>query len=79
MTNRLKVLQAPAPADTFAVSATKLPSPLVATGPVAAPSAPATGGCAPSPSITLDREGDRIVRIRVQCGCGQMIELDCGY
>ena len=31
------------------------------------------------PEITLDREGDRIVRITVRCSCGQVLELSCTY
>ncbi|MEK7675878.1 MAG: hypothetical protein AAB676_08615 [Verrucomicrobiota bacterium] len=38
---------------------------------------PAHGAAAPA--ITLQREGDRIKRITIQCGCGQVIELECLY
>jgi hypothetical protein len=31
------------------------------------------------PKILLDREGDKISRIRVLCSCGQSIVLDCNY
>ena len=31
------------------------------------------------PEITLEREGDRITQVRIQCGCGQVIELGCQY
>ncbi len=31
------------------------------------------------PSITLQRNGDVISSIRIQCGCGQVIELNCAY
>jgi len=31
------------------------------------------------PKILLDRDGDRITRIRVLCSCGQSIHLDCDY
>jgi hypothetical protein len=31
------------------------------------------------PAVTLQRDGDRITHIRVQCGCGQVIELECSY
>lgn len=46
--------------------------------------ASALGGAAASqahgqPQITLEREGDRIVGIRVQCPCGQVTELTCLY
>jgi hypothetical protein len=31
------------------------------------------------PRLTLQHEGDRITAIRVQCTCGQVIELACVY
>lgn len=31
------------------------------------------------PVVSLEREGDRIRLIRIQCSCGQVIELDCVY
>ncbi len=31
------------------------------------------------PVVTLERNGDVVSRIRVQCGCGRVIELDCAY
>ncbi len=32
-----------------------------------------------TPVITLQRDGDRISLIRVECCCGQVIELNCTY
>ncbi len=32
-----------------------------------------------APSISLEREGDRITSIRIECACGQIIELNCTY
>jgi hypothetical protein len=29
--------------------------------------------------VTVERDGDRVTSIRVQCGCGDTIELDCLY
>ncbi len=29
--------------------------------------------------IECVREGDKIVRLRVKCGCGECIEIDCLY
>jgi len=29
------------------------------------------------PKVTLEREGNRVTRIKVQCVCGNIIELDC--
>lgn len=31
------------------------------------------------PRMTLQRDGDRISTIRIQCTCGQVIELACIY
>jgi hypothetical protein len=31
------------------------------------------------PKITMERQGDVVTHIRVQCGCGQVIELKCEY
>ncbi|HKX62137.1 MAG TPA: hypothetical protein VJS65_09840 [Verrucomicrobiae bacterium] len=31
------------------------------------------------PLVTLQREGDRVTGIRIECHCGQVIELVCGY
>ena len=31
------------------------------------------------PLVTLQREGDRVTGIRIECPCGQVIELECGY
>jgi hypothetical protein len=31
------------------------------------------------PSVTLQRDGDRVSAIRIQCSCGQVVELACVY
>jgi len=31
------------------------------------------------PVVTLQREGERVTGIRVECVCGQIIELACSY
>ena len=31
------------------------------------------------PSISLEREGDHVAQIRIQCACGQVIELECAH
>jgi hypothetical protein len=31
------------------------------------------------PSVTLQRQGDVVSGIRIECGCGQVIELACTY
>jgi hypothetical protein len=33
----------------------------------------------PKPVVSLRREGDKVVGIRVECTCGSVIELDCVY
>ena len=33
----------------------------------------------PQPVVTLQREADRVTRIRIQCACGEVIDLDCLY
>lgn len=38
-----------------------------------------TAADAGQPIITLKKEGDRVVQIRIQCLCGQIIELACDY
>lgn len=31
------------------------------------------------PKVTLQREGDRVTHIRLECGCGELFELACEY
>ena len=31
------------------------------------------------PTLTLEREGDRVARIKIQCPCGHVVELVCDY
>jgi hypothetical protein len=31
------------------------------------------------PQVTVEREGDVISHIRIQCTCGDVIELACSY
>ena len=39
----------------------------------------AGGSAAGQPTLTLQRDGDKITGIRVECACGQVIELACSY
>jgi hypothetical protein len=39
------------------------------------PSAKACG----RPSVSLHRQGEVVSGIRIECGCGQVIELACAY
>jgi hypothetical protein len=41
-------------------------------------SAPSSKPCA-APSVTLQRQGEVVSGIRIECGCGQIIELACAY
>jgi hypothetical protein len=31
------------------------------------------------PVVTLQKDGDRVTHIRIQCTCGEVIELECAY
>jgi hypothetical protein len=31
------------------------------------------------PQLTVQREGERITGFRIQCGCGQVMEVACDY
>ena len=39
----------------------------------------AHGGKNCEPSLVLQRDGDRITNIRIQCPCGQIMDLACVY
>jgi hypothetical protein len=49
-------------------------------GLAAAPAAPPPPpqNC-PPPKVTLQRQGEVVSAIRIQCSCGQVIELSCLY
>jgi hypothetical protein len=34
---------------------------------------------ASQPVVTLQRDGERVTAIRIECACGQVIELVCRY
>lgn len=46
-------------------------------------SAPAPAGLAPGkncePRLSVQRDGDRITGIRIQCTCGQVLDVACLY
>jgi hypothetical protein len=52
-------------------------APLVAGASAGAANIPLTA-CG-QPKLTLQRQGDVVSVIRVECGCGQVIELKCVY
>jgi hypothetical protein len=39
--------------------------------------APAKPSC--EPRVSLQRDGDKIIGIHIQCSCGQLIDLACVY
>lgn len=57
-----------------AASAAKLFHPLKAGEPAGATPHPAG-----EPKVTVERNGDCITKIKIQCSCGQVIELACSY
>jgi hypothetical protein len=48
------------------------------TGPGVAGAPKGPQPCA-KPIITLQREGDVVTSVRIQCGCGQIVDLNCVY
>lgn len=71
--------RAPVPAAAGQAKAAAEPQPSTPFRPLACaapstPPAPAAGG---EPIVTLERDGQRITRIKVQCCCGHVIELAC--
>jgi hypothetical protein len=76
---------APSPGAAAATAPSKvLSQPADAKRFVPAGPAPASTGASPSspcgsPVVSLERDGDQVSRIRVQCGCGEVIVLDCLY
>ena len=66
----------PAPAGAFAPLSSPAPAGQTQPSPEA-PSHPAT--CAGEVKVELKRDGDRIQEIRIQCKCGEIIELACEY
>ena len=52
----------------------------VSTAPMPAAPEPSADPAHPHrPVVKLVREGDHVKQIRIQCSCGQVIELDCVY
>jgi hypothetical protein len=57
-----------------------LPAPASASAAAAATSANAApGNCAAKPTVTLQRKGNVVTSIRVQCACGQVLDINCQY
>jgi hypothetical protein len=36
-------------------------------------------GSPTAPTVTLQKDGDRVTHIRIECTCGQVVELECAY
>jgi hypothetical protein len=67
-------------ADSFRLTIIPHSQPAAAFQPLTTPTSitpPSTG--TKEPQVTIEREGDRITRIKIQCSCGQLIELNCAY
>ena len=39
----------------------------------------AASGCAAKPTVTLQRKDNVVTSIRVQCACGQVLDINCQY
>ena len=63
-----------APPDAFRLKTSPPPPP-------AAPPPPAPAANPPprEPQLSVERDGDRITLIRIQCSCGQTHEVTCLY
>ena len=47
-----------------------------------APSAPAAAAASPhgcEPRVSVQRDGERVMSIHIQCSCGQALDLACVY
>lgn len=68
---RVTVISKTAQPPTFQTLEEKLPPPAL----------PAKTGGAKScePRISVQRDGDKVTNIRVQCSCGQVMDLACIY
>ncbi len=70
---------APTPTDFPASSTAPASTAPHAAAPSATVVAPRAHAEHAKPVVSLRREGDKVVGIRVECTCGSVIELDCVY
>jgi hypothetical protein len=70
---------APGGAASLAGGFKPLPSPAVASATAAVSTSAAVGNCAAKPAVTLQRKGNVVTSIRVQCACGQVLDINCQY
>jgi len=67
------------PAAFAALNLSGLPQPAAdSSKPVPATTAALPAPCS-KPTVTLQRNGDLVTGIRVQCACGQVVDLSCVY
>lgn len=66
----LSTATAPAPRASFQPAVPKAATP---------PPSPKQHEAHGEPKVTFERQGDTITHIRVECVCGQVIELKCQY
>ena len=71
---RVKPISAPAPASFEPALPAKFKPESAAPAPAPAPHIPHG-----PPKITLERQGEIITHIRIECSCGQVTELKCEY
>jgi hypothetical protein len=64
-------------AASLAGSFKPLPSPASISAANQATAAP--GNCAAKPTVTLQRKDNVVTSIRVQCACGQVLDINCQY
>jgi len=55
------------------------PKPSAQGAPTASAAAPDAREACAKPVITLQRNGEIVSGIRIECGCGEVIELNCVY
>lgn len=67
------------PSDAATAPVTPAPTAPHAAAPSATVVAPRAHAEHAKPVVSLRREGDKVIGIRVECTCGSVIELDCVY
>ncbi len=72
----LKVLPKPAAESNFESLAPSAPP--AGSAPAPAP-AQAANPCLKPPVVTMQKQGDVVSGIKIECSCGQIIELACSY
>jgi hypothetical protein len=66
-------------AASLAGSFKPLASPASASAAAVASASAAPGNCAAKPTVTLQRKDNVVTSIRVQCACGQVLDINCQY